>query len=207
MLKSATKPAKHKTSAPDALARISIVSPRNNERHKIIAPIIAQENSAYYSLTDNEENYITLTEHILEQLQAQGGAAARLKANASAQDAGQALAKALAKSDVETLVIDDADLLTEDPTPWIEGLLSGLPPSTHIVITARALNTTYWNPLITNGSVAVLGETSNIQMLDGTPDQLEVYALGVGAVWYEGRSVVRWDGPLTRRLFYFLLDR
>jgi len=37
--------------------------------------------------------------------------------------------------------------------------------------------------------------------------QLEVFSLGNGAVWYEGRLITKWDGPLTRRLFYYLLDR
>lgn len=186
---------------------ISLVAPRNNNRNKIVASLINNSQSAYYTLTEADSHYTELTAHILADVEAQGYTMGSLKANLSEQESGRALGKALSKAKIETLVIDQADRLQDNPTDWITGLVSGLSAACHVVLSARALNASHWNKLIEGGSVKVIAEEDGAHLLDSTSGQLEVYALGRGEVWFEGRTVTCWDGPLTRRLFYFLLDR
>lgn len=188
---------------------IMLVLPRNNQRNALIAHLLHDLPSAYYALTEQEQTFSGMTAHILEALREQGLGQATLRANASDEKAGQALGTALANANIEVLVLDHFDLLDADPSEWVRGLLQTLPKAVHLVISSRRLDSGYWNPLIKSGAAGILGDITRIggSVLDGEPDRLEVYALGRGAVWFEGRSVTRWDGPLTRRLFYFLLDR
>ncbi|MHB8628719.1 MAG: AfsR/SARP family transcriptional regulator [Aggregatilineales bacterium] len=187
-----------------------IVLPHNNQRNQVIAPLLTDEHTGYYALTEADTSFGALTGHIVSALKEQGFSIGTADRNANDEAAGRALGAGLNKAGVHSLVLDQFDQLSADnPTEWLNGLLGTLPQGTQVVINARRLDSTHWNPLIANGTAQVIGESEvmGAHVLNGNPGQLEVYALGHGAVWYEGRPVTRWDGPLTRRLFYFLLDR
>lgn len=187
-----------------------VVLPHNNLRNRVITPLLADDHVGYYAVTGDDDSYTTLTGHILSALKEQGFSLSTGERSANEQAAGRMLGAALGKAGIHTLVIDQFDQISHaDPTQWLNGVVEGLPSGTQIVLNGRHLNSTHWNPLINNGTAQVIGESAIVKggVLDGNAGQLEVYALGNGAVWFEGRAVTRWDGPLTRRLFYFLLDR
>ncbi len=188
---------------------ITLIAPRNNQRNQLIAPFLSDSRNAYYALQDTDQNYNDLTANILNVLREQGAAIPVGRATVDDEKAGQVLGAALAQAGIEVLVLDEADRLSADPSEWVRGLVQTLPSSAHVVISARQLDATQWNPLIESGAAEVIGDINptGSPTFDGQSGRLEVYALGIGEVWYEGRVVTRWDGPLTRRLFYFLLDR
>jgi DNA-binding SARP family transcriptional activator len=202
------------TPTPEAATGVSsplvIVLPHNNQRNRVITPLLTDAHTGYYALTQADDGFSALTDHILSALTEQGFSAGSAERSANDHAAGRALGAGLNKAGVRSLVIDQFDQVSAfDPTEWLNGLLETLPRGTQVVFNSRRLNSSHWNPLIAKGTAQVIGESEVVgaHVLDGTPGQLEVYALGNGAVWYEGRAVTRWDGPLTRRLFYFLLDR
>ncbi len=194
---------------PPLSSPLILVTPRNNRRNQIIAPLIDQPHSAYYQLSGTETTFSELTHAVLSTLTMQGFAKIPANAGNSDQDAGKTLGTALKRASIETLILDQMDMLDADPGAWLDGLLSTLPNSAHVVLSGRSYNADYWNARIKDGSATLIGEAdaTGVHVLDGEPQRLEVYAFGIGEVWYEGRSVVRWDGPLTRRLFYYLLDQ
>jgi len=189
-------------------APVALVMPHNNARNQVIAPLLADPGTVYYAVTPDDQNYLTLSHHIIAALIEQEVNEAAIEAQADDRAAGRAVGAALSKT--KALVLDQFDNIDQaDPAEWIAGILETLPGSTQIVINPRFLNTTHWNPLLLNGVVNVIGESRNGEFPgpNGTTGQLEVFSLGNGAVWYEGRLITKWDGPLTRRLFYYLLDR
>ncbi len=190
----------------DNLKPITLVSPRDNNRNAVIVPYLANPGAAYYALTEADITFPVLSGHVIEALTAQGYATGRGNVGETDQDAGRALGKALTKAGVEILVLDEYDHIPVDPSEWITGLVGSLTAASHVVINARELNYSVWSALIGRGTAEVAGGQEGVPKADDADQRMEVYALGQGAVWYEGRVVSRWDGPLTRRLFYFLLD-
>jgi len=189
-------------------APIALVMPHNNARNQVIAPLLADTGTVYYALTTADYDYVTLSSRIIETLNEQGFKTAAIDAKTDDRTAGRAVGAALTK--VKALVLDQFDYIDgADPAEWIGGVLETLPSSTQLVLNPRHLDTNHWNALLANGVVSVIGPSRSGEFAapNGTAGQLEVFSLGNGAVWYEGRMITKWDGPLTRRLFYYLLDR
>ncbi len=186
---------------------IGLVFPHDERRNRVIAEYLEQPSTAYYGLEVDDATGSELTAHILEALVEQGFDVRKSRVPADDADAGRALGAALGT--VQTLVVDQFDRFTGDPSGWLEGLAGSIPSGSQVIISARNLDSSPWNPMLKSGVVSLVGERKSFghRILDGEPGRLEVYALGLGTVWFEGRSVTHWDGPLTRRLFYFLLDR
>ena len=191
-------------------APVALVMPHNNARNQIIAPLLTKPSTVYYALSPEDQDYLTLSQHIVEAFAAQGFKAAAIDAKASSRTAGRSIGASLGNGKVQALVLDQFDIIDQaDPADWIAGVLETLPSSTQLVLNPRYLNTTHWNALLANGVVSAVGpsRSGEFPSPNGVAGQLEVFSLGNGAVWYEGRLVTKWDGPLTRRLFYYLLDR
>jgi DNA-binding SARP family transcriptional activator len=186
---------------------IGLVFPHNEQRNRLIAEYLDQPASAYYSLQVEDTSGVQLTANILASLDEQGFEIRKTRAGNDDSEAGRALGAAL--GGIQVLVLDQFDRFEGDPSAWLNAIVEAMPGSSRLVISARSLYTTPWNPLLQSGAVSLLGSPESLghHILDGEPRRLEVYALGLGSVWFEGRAVTHWDGPLTRRLFYFLLDR
>ena len=184
---------------------IALVMPHNNARNQIIAPLLTQPDTAYYALTSADQDYLTLSKNLAAALTEQGYTVGAV--NSDERSAGRAIGAALKKA--RTLVLDQFDYVdAAAPAEWIAGLLDMLPSGTQLVLNARHIDTSHWQTLLDNGVVSLIGQPQNRPgITSNEAAQLEIFALGNGAVWYEGRLITRWDGPLTRRLFYYLLDR
>jgi DNA-binding SARP family transcriptional activator len=187
---------------------IQLIYPHNHQRNQIIAGYINMASSAYYGVTGEESSVAVLSSQILDALVSQGYTVKKPKSFGEGAEAGKTLAAALS-STVQVLVIDQFDLFKEESSEWLNGLADGLSSKTKIVLSTRRVNNRIFNPLINAGKVTVLNENSMSPspILDGQERRLEVHAFGQGMVFFEGNLVTHWDGPLTRRLFYFLLDR
>ncbi len=104
------------------------------------------------------------------------------------------------RADAEALVIFLRRLLDNHTTPRIYLLTRHLPLPVLRDEVLRPLTT-----LIPVDDRSMLWDYS--QRLDNPTKLLEVYALGAGRVFVDGRLVRNWDGVLPRALFFYLIDR
>jgi DNA-binding SARP family transcriptional activator len=187
-------------------APVAIVFPHNNNRNAITAKYLEHRDAYYIQIPGNIQGNIS--SHILNMLDEQGLNLKKPKANYdSGYEAGKAIGAAIPARSI--LIVDQADLLGEVAGEWLQGLAETVNNSARVVIVARRLDHNAINPLLQAGKAVILNENSLApeSILKGETGQLTVHALGIGKVWYDGREVRHWDGPLTRRLFYYLLDR
>lgn len=195
------------TDSPQTNASIAIVFPHNNYRNLVMADYIANEGSLYYKVVEQDNESGAFTTHLLDALADQGLTPKKVKASGNAFEAGRAVGAALGNN--HTLVLDEFDHLTEIAGDWLRGLADTVSSSSRVIINTRRIDHEALNPLLVEDKAIVLSEDSlsAASILDGQSERLTVHALGIGRVWFEGKEVAQWDGPLTRRLFYYLLDR
>jgi two-component SAPR family response regulator len=188
-------------------APILVLFPHNPARNLYVARYLTQNDTAYFALTSVQGTYQQLNTAILNTLEEQGYTVKKVKAANTPEEAGRALGQAIAG--MRTLILDQFDLFTGDSTAWLRGLADGIGGKFQVVVSARNLDHTAMNPLLHDKVAAVIEEDTRTPepTFNGEPHQLSVRALGIGSVWFEGSLITHWDGPLTRRLFYYLLDR
>lgn len=183
------------------------VFPHNNYRNAISARYLEQNNAYYLQIPAGVEGSSNISEYLLTMLGEQG--LAIKKGRAAFDDfssAGKSLGAAIPAKTV--VIIDQVDVLGTNATEWLHGLAEGLPNSARVVIVSRQLEHAAIVPLVQAGKATIVNEDSLApEPIISGEGQLTVYALGVGKVFYNGKEVLHWDGPLTRRLFYYLLDR
>ncbi|MCU0511831.1 MAG: bacterial transcriptional activator domain-containing protein [Anaerolineae bacterium] len=126
-------------------------------------------------------------------------------------DAADDLARALAEPPAATpdcLIVFGADLLTRsERTTWLWQALRQR-PALHILLVSSALSSCLPDDTL-RPLTRLLPSDGPGPPLPLQPGRwlLEVTALGPGQVISEGQPVQDWRGSLTRRLFFFLLDK
>jgi len=199
----------HSSHALEAITTPFIVTlPHNPYRNLLIADYINDTHSAFYASTPEDRDAFRLTAQLLTTLTEQGYPFKRVKQPASYTDAGRVIGTALGNS-VQSLVLDQFDNIKEGAADWLAGLASTLASGVRVVISSRRMDHAVLRPLLQQGLVTVIGDETFAEqpVLSEQEGSLAVFVLGRGVVWYEGKQVRNWDGPLTRRLFYYLLDR
>src|SRR5215475_12279854 len=106
---------------------------------------------------------------------------------------------------VRRLVLDGFDLLLADDrlAVFMACLADGDPAQLQILVHSRFIDRAWWRPLVGAGKALALGAD---EAWASGPKRLEVYAFRRGAVFVDGRPISRWEGPLVRDLFFFLVD-
>ncbi len=185
-----------------------VTFPHNTYRNLLISDYISDAQSAFYAATVEDTDAFRLTAQLLMTLTEQGYTFKRVKQPSDYTEAGQVIGKALGNS-VQTLILDQFDNVQQGAADWLAGLASTLDSGVRVVISSRRMDHALLRPLLQQGLVTVIGDDtfSEQPVLSEQEGSLAVFVLGRGAVWYEGKLVRNWDGPLTRRLFYYLLDR
>ncbi len=187
---------------------IAIIFPHNNNRNAIAARYLEQDNTYYIQVPFGMQDSAAVTEHIVTMLAEQGLAFKKSRTPSdNFYEAGKLVGAAVPAKTV--LIVDQLDVLEENAVGWLHGLADSIPGSARALIVARQIDHNAINPLLKAGKAVILNEDSLApeSLFDGETGRLTVHALGVGKVWYDGREIKHWDGPLTRRLFYYLLDR
>lgn len=106
--------------------------------------------------------------------------------------------------------IDEFEKVT-DGASFLEALVETLPENVQIALNSRLLTNPAMRALVEQGKAALLGHVQHRRELVFTWEtqpkpQLEVFALGRGVTFFDGREVPAWDGMLPRNLFYYLID-
>ncbi len=163
-----------------------VIAPHNRRRNLILAGFLADPGRfVYHTLTASDAADPDLVTHLLGSFPTLTG--------------------------VRYLVLDEADRL--DPAhlaQFAQDLQAALPAAgrskIQIVLNPRFLDYRVWQPLIEAGRATLLSDEADAYTKPAPSAQIEVYALGGGAVYSDGLPVTVWDGPLPRNLFYYFID-
>lgn len=202
-----------------------LLAPRFRGRNTLLAWFLEAGSEAYYFALNERATLHTFLGEMAEALRdfdpkfgAQTEQAASMKA--SAADCAEALATDLkkAKPKPSYLVIDNADLLLNNPEveravldAFFSYLAQALPNDVKLVLNSRLLDYKMWFNKVQEGVATVLGDSETLDSGIFNPNRtepahLEVYGLAAGYVFVDGMPITTWDGPLPRNLFYFFVD-
>lgn len=221
----------HKQFTPDVFVQktqpssLILLSPRSRTRNALLSWFLSDESEAYYYALNQPVDLYSFLEQLVEGLRdfdstfgAQSLQAVRN--HASPAECAEALVADLrnAKPKPSYLVVDNADLLLNNPEVSREALLSFFEPlaealnaNPKLVLNSRLLDYQMWAKMVRQKAASVVGDDETLD--EGifnphkpAPAHLEVYGLAAGYVFVDGKPITTWDGPLPRNLFYFFVD-
>lgn len=133
--------------------------------------------------------------------------------SSSPAKAAQALLKALKAVEDYVLMLENYDLVDgASVTPFVVALVKNLPANCQLVLGGRTLPSELMEGQSTSSKVTLFPINGDRMLVDYTnrsPDRviLEVFGLGAGRAYINGKLVDRWDGTLPRSLFFYFVDR
>jgi len=189
-----------------------LLHPNFSNQHLILDAAFNQPNrtAIFFALTRPQSTlemvWDLLTTAIQEQLNQQ------LPRLESVDKAAKSAVKALQTAGDFTLIIDAFDFADEPVQEWVAALTNNLPAKSQIVISSRNLPMSLLTNPAVHGKIVVFPIDGERMLVDYTeqPDDsalLEVFGLGPGRAYINGKPIDRWDGMLPRSLFFYLIDR
>ncbi len=139
-----------------------------------------------------------------------------LAAKASPEQLGEAFAADLAavkQDEPLALFIDEFDRapLNGPFRAFIRAAVQALEPGIQLAFSSRRLTYEPWYEMVAQGEALILGteyRKDNVMFTveDKIRPQLEIYSLGRGYAFVNGREITNWDGALPRNLFFYFVD-
>ena len=188
---------------------IILINPADRGRPTIVATLSTLPGTVYYALTEADagEPIAAISAGIIGQRHP----TAPHVSFESADVAGRVLAVELSADHCQRLIIDGADYLGDSQIDgWLTGLAGWL-ANGQLIVAGRSIRLINWQAALDDGRAAIWSPDS-IDQFDSADqfepaDRLTVSGFGRGQVWYGGQTADNWDGPLARRVFYFLIDQ
>jgi DNA-binding SARP family transcriptional activator len=202
-----------------------LLSPRSRSRNALLSWFLSDQSEAYYYALNQPVDLYGFLEQLVDGLRdfdSMFGTQSlqAVRSHASPAECAEALVADLrnAKPKPDYLVVDNADLLLNNPEVsreallgFFERLVAALRTDPKVVLNSRLLDYQMWAKMVQQGTVQVVGDDETLD--EGifnpnkmAPAHLEVYGLAAGYVFVDGKPITTWDGPLPRNLFYFFVD-
>jgi DNA-binding SARP family transcriptional activator len=173
----------------------------------------------YYRISDEYTKLSDWLEALIDEFdQVLGGFGSNLRAALPSNNPaaiGEALSADLQAQETRPLVlfIDEFDRvpLNSEFKQFIEATVATLPDDVQLAFSSRRLTYQPWYDMVANGDAIVLGTESRVDdgmftVSDNPRPQLEVYALGQGYAFVNGKEITNWDGALPQNLFFYFMD-
>jgi DNA-binding SARP family transcriptional activator len=189
-----------------------LLHPNYSNQHLILDAAFNQprRTAIFFALTRPQSSLETMWELLTSALQEQLGQ--QLTRLENIEKSAKSAVKALQTVGDFTLIIDAFDFADETVQEWVAALANNLPANAQIVISSRRLPMSLMTNPSVQGKIVVFpvdSERMLVDYIDQPSDTalLEVFGLGPGRAYINGKPIDRWDGMLPRSLFFYLIDR